>query len=44
MNDLFGDTKYDKIVKRLLVNYLKEAKASGDTFDLASVYPQLFHF
>lgn len=44
MNDLFGDTKYDKIVKRLLVSYLKEAKASGDTFDLASVYPQLFHF
>ena len=42
MKNLFGDTKYNKIVKKLLTGYLKESKASGDTFDLSTVYPELF--
>lgn len=42
MKDLFGDAKYQKIVKRLLKGYLEEAEASGDTFDLPAVYPDLF--
>lgn len=40
--DLFGVSQYDKIVKRLCAEYLKLSRESGDTFDLAAVFPNLF--
>lgn len=42
VHDLFGQKKYDAKVKELATLYLKLAKESGDKFDLASIYPNVF--
>ncbi len=42
INDLSKDSQYTPIIKKLLRKYSILSKESGDTFDLASIYPQLF--
>ena len=42
LNNLSDNPKYDKLIKELAADYLVLAKESGDTFDLASVYPSVF--
>ncbi|WP_349913440.1 sulfatase-like hydrolase/transferase, partial [Bacteroides cellulosilyticus] len=41
-NNLFGSPQYKRIVKRLCAEYQKLSKESGDTFNLAAIYPELF--
>lgn len=40
--DLFGLPQYKKIVKKLCAEYLKLSEESGDTFNIAATYPELF--
>ncbi len=42
MNNLYGDKKYDKLVKSLAKKYQVLAKKSGDSFDLTPYYYDLF--
>jgi arylsulfatase A-like enzyme len=42
LNNLSDNPTYDKLMKELAADYLVLAKESGDTFDLASVYPSIF--
>lgn len=44
IENLYGNKKYNKIVKRLAKEYLVLAKESGDTFDLAAEFPEVFSF
>lgn len=42
VKNLFGNPEYAKVVQKLSAQYLKLSKESGDTFNLAAIYPQLF--
>lgn len=42
LNNLYGDKKYDSIVKELASEYLEVAKECGDQFDIRSIYPDIF--
>lgn len=40
--DLSGDSRYHQIAQKLAFKYLKLSEESGDSFDLVTLYPQLF--
>ncbi len=42
VNNLYGQKKYDKIVKELASRYLSLAEESGDRFNLSAIYPEIF--
>lgn len=43
MHNLYGDKKYDSIVRKLAQEYVQLAKNAGDPLDLAEYYPEIFN-
>ncbi len=41
-NDLYGQSRYAETVRRLASRYVQLAAESGDTFDVAAFFPELF--
>ncbi len=40
--DLYGDPKYDAVIKELAATYLKVSAEAGDMYDIPSLYPEIF--
>ncbi len=40
--NLYGNPKYDDVVKKLAAQYLKISKEVGDMYDIPATYPELF--